>query len=101
MDKGEGYSKVDKRLCKINPKYECHRQMLSGLSHTAQSTEHCSALLLHNTSGFLQKNVMEMIIKIDGIDGSDGKDVRDDTDDADNGNFFLFISLKTKINCLK
>ena len=48
---------LHKRLCKINPKYECHRQVFSGLSQKAQPNEpkHCSALLLHNASGFLQK----------------------------------------------
>ena len=51
------------RLCKINPKYECHIQVFSELSQKAQPTEpnHCSALLLHNTTEFLQKNVMEIM----------------------------------------
>ena len=52
-----------RRLCKINPKDECHRQVFSELSQKAQRTEpkHCSALLLHNTTEFLQKTVMEMM----------------------------------------
>ena len=42
--------------------------MLSELSQKAQITDskHCSAFLLHNTTEFLQKNLME-IMKIMGI----------------------------------
>ena len=51
------------RLCKINPKNECHRQGFSELSQNAQPTEpsHCTALLLHNTTKFLHKSVMEIM----------------------------------------
>ena len=55
-------SQLLKRLCKINPKNECHIQVFSELSQKAQPSEpnHCSALLLHNPTEFLRKNVMEI-----------------------------------------
>ena len=81
------------RLCKINPKYECHRQVFCESSQKGQPTEsnHCLALLLHNTTMVLQKWNDEK----DGYDGNDGNDGnygndgndgndgKDDTGDAD------------------
>ena len=52
------FDAVVMRLCNINPKYECHRQVFCESSQKGQPTKsnHCLALLLHNTTMVSQKN---------------------------------------------
>ena len=101
------------RLCKINPKDECHRQVFSELSQKAQLTEpkHCSALLLHNTTEFLQKNVMEMMEIMEMMEMMEIMEMLELMEMMERmekmiqmmliGNFILFKKLQVQINCLK
>ena len=93
--------------------------MFSELSQKAQLTEpkHCSALLLHNTTEFLQKNVMEImkmmetveIVKImEMMELMEMLKLMEMMEMMEKmiqmmliGNFIMFTSSQVQINCLK
>ena len=84
--------------------------MFSELSQKAQLTEpkHCSALLLHNTTEFLQKNVMEMMEMMEIMEIMEMMELMEMMERLKKmiqmmliGNFILFKMLQVQINCLK